>query len=623
MATGVWRAIARLVLVALLVGLALTGWFRGDPSGRATAWSAPLASATTAPTVYRVTNPNSTTLDVEHAIWDQHGFRYTFWSQVPPGQAVEYRLADMPQVPSPFAGSVTLSANLPFSAEIVASGTPSPGSTATPTPAATPTRTPSAVMSSTPFPTNTATPASAAPPAATPTGTPAVAPTITPAASMAQTWYFAEGYTGPGFDEYLTIMNPNSADAAVTLTYYLSDGTIQTKQLTVGATSRRTVAVHDATEGVGRGKSVSAKVTTTHPGGIVVERPMYFTYGDGITGGHNALGATAPSRTWYFAEGYTGTGFDEYLTIMNPNSSSAAITITYYLSDGTTQTKQVTVGPTSRYTLAVHDATEGVGRGKSVSAKVTTTHPGGIVVERPMYFTYGDGITGGHNALGATAPSRTWYFAEGYTGPGFDEYLTIMNPNSTDAAVTLTYYLSDGTTQTKQVTVGATSRSTVAVHDPAAGVGRNREVAAQVTTTHPGGIVVERPMYFTYNGAITGGHNALGTTAPSRTWYFAEGYTGPGFDEYLTIMNPNSTDAAVTLTYYLSDGTTQTKQVTVGATSRSTVAVHDPAAGVGRNREVAAQVTTTHPGGIVVERPMYFTYNGAITGGHNVIGFAR
>jgi hypothetical protein len=63
---------------------------------------------------------------------------------------------------------------------------------------------------------------------------------------IATTWYFAEGYTGEGFDEYLTILNPNSAPAPVTITYYLGGGRPPVeKRLVVPATARSTVAVHD------------------------------------------------------------------------------------------------------------------------------------------------------------------------------------------------------------------------------------------------------------------------------------------------------------------------------------------------------------------------------------------
>jgi hypothetical protein len=36
-----------------------------------------------------------------------------------------------------------------------------------------------------------------------------------------------------------------------------------------------------------------------------------------------------------------------------------------------------------------------------------------------MYFNYSNGTeprSGGHDTTGITAPSNTWYFAEGYTG---------------------------------------------------------------------------------------------------------------------------------------------------------------------------------------------------------------
>jgi hypothetical protein len=76
----------------------------------------------------------------------------------------------------------------------------------------------------------------------------------------------------------------------VTITYFLGNGGTVTRQLTVGAGARRTVAVHGTSEGVGRGQAVSARVESTTGAGIVVERSMYFADGSGLTGGHTALG---------------------------------------------------------------------------------------------------------------------------------------------------------------------------------------------------------------------------------------------------------------------------------------------------------------------------------------------
>lgn len=76
-------------------------------------------------TVYSVTNPGATPLRVEHVITNAAGFRYSFWSQVPAGATSLYHLRDLPQVPSPFKGTVTLYSTGPFTARIVGYDYPS------------------------------------------------------------------------------------------------------------------------------------------------------------------------------------------------------------------------------------------------------------------------------------------------------------------------------------------------------------------------------------------------------------------------------------------------------------------------------------------------------------------
>lgn len=69
-------------------------------------------------TIYAVTNPNSTTINVEHVFSNSSGFQYTFWSPVPPNTTTTYRVATMPQIPAPFNGTVTLYADAPFTARV-------------------------------------------------------------------------------------------------------------------------------------------------------------------------------------------------------------------------------------------------------------------------------------------------------------------------------------------------------------------------------------------------------------------------------------------------------------------------------------------------------------------------
>jgi hypothetical protein len=118
-----------------------------------------------------------------------------------------------------------------------------------------------------------------------------------------------------------------------------------------------------------------------------------------------------------------------------------------------------------------------------------------------------------------------------------------------------------------------------------------------------------------------------------HVWYFAEGYTGPGFDEYLTIQNPNNTSGSVRLSYFVEgQASPETRDISVEARSRTTIAVHLPSTagpegpgtnpgGLGRlGSGHAARITSSLP--VVVERPMYFVYGNSIDGGHDVVGHA-
>ena len=422
--------------------------------------------------------------------------------------------------------------------------------------------------------------------------------------NLSTTWYFAEGYTGEGFNEWLTLQNPNSVAASVTITYMFRDATTQTENKTVAANSRETVSVN---ADVGANKEVSMQVVSDQP--IIAERPMYFNYQGKWQGGHNTIGATSTSTDWYFAEGYTGTGFEEWLTLQNPTGTDATVTITYYFrGGGTVVTKTKTVLANSRETISVNSD---VGSDQEVSIKISSTQA--IIAERPMYFNYQGKWQGGHNTIGATSTSTDWYFAEGYTGSGFEEWLTLQNPTGTDATATITYYYRGGATPTvKTKTVPANSRETINVNSDA---GADKEVSIKVESTQA--IIAERPMYFNYQDQWQGGHNTVGVTTPVNQWFFAEGYTGDGFAEWLTLQNPNATDATATITYYYRGGATPTvKTKTIAANSRETIDVNTDA---GTGKEVSIKVSSTNP--IIAERPMYFSYQGIWQGGHDTIGF--
>jgi len=429
----------------------------------------------------------------------------------------------------------------------------------------------------------------------------AMQPDPTPPAT---TYYFAEGTTRSGFQEWICIENPGTNAAAIDVTYMLGSGEANIEQkVAVPAQSRLTVDVNAA---VGSEKDVSARVASDRL--IVAERPMYFDY-RGWTGGHDSMGSTSTGRVWYFAEGTTRTGFAEYLTLQNPSDGNAEVDITYMKGDGKTLAQKVTVNARSRATVDVNAA---VGEGQDVSMKVESPDVA-IVAERPMYFDYG-GWTDGHNAMGSRVLDDLWYFAEGTTREGFDTYLCVENPSSSAGAATITYLLEDGSTKTRSLDLPATSRQTVKVNDDV-GAGRDVSIVVEATTL----VLAERPMYFDYHGFADGGHVAVGANAPRNAWYFAEGTTREGFDEWLSLENPGQEGASARIKFMMSDGSVVEKTVPVPAHTRVTV---DVALAVGRGKDVSVEIWSDR--GIIAERPMYFAEQDITPkiwpGGTNVLG---
>lgn len=440
---------------------------------------------------------------------------------------------------------------------------------------------------------------------------------------LARSYYFAEGNCRPEFNPYLAIQNTEGDDVKVRVTYMTGQGGSKTQDILLKPHSRGTLHPPDILgTGIDAAHEFSAEVECEAGSQIVAERPMYFNYGERWTGGHDVLGALDPAGAFYFAEGTCRPMFDPYVTIQNPGEADAAVRITYMKGDGTTDTQDLTVVKASRATVVVRDKLgAGDDEAHDFSAKVECVNGQEIVAERPMYFNYKGEWTGGSVVMGTASPSAAVYFAEGSCRPGFDAYFTIQNPGATDSSVRITYMKGDSSIDVQELTVSKHSRETVVVKDRLGeGDDPAHDFSALVETTNNVPIVAERPMYFDYNG-WTGGHDVMGVPAPQRTFDFAEGTCRPGFDAYISVLNPSGGEARVKVTYQLGDGSVKTQEMALPAHSRRTFHPRD-VIGVGDDaaHDFSARVQCTNGLPIVAERPMYFDYHGW-TGGSCVTGY--
>jgi hypothetical protein len=443
----------------------------------------------------------------------------------------------------------------------------------------------------------------------------AVSPLLVPitvvSANASKTWYFAEGFTGGSFVEFLTLANPNAVQANVQVQYYLGTGQVVPQSVVVPANARGTIRVNDIVPN----QNVSIVVTADQP--IVAERPIYFTYtsisGHPIPGGSDVLGSTQLGTSFDFGYLDTTSLHDTFLTILNQNPVAMNVTITYLAaSTGIPTIIKHTVLANTRGTVKVN-AEQGLPAGV-YSALVTLDQPG--LVERPMYLvdsvTY---FTGSADIVGVATPLDSWDFAEGFTFSGagaFSERYLLSNPTSSVAKVSVFFFLSGGGTQTTNLTIQPGAQAVV---DANAVLGNEVNNSASVGASQP--ILAERFMSFDFRGSIPGATDVLGAAQPSNLFLFSEGFTGQGFSEFLTIENPDQlSTATVQVTFLPAGGGNPVVQVyRVAPLSRFTLDTSTVMPGQSFSMIVESNIQ------IVAERPMCFTFSGGKTGGSDVIGY--
>ncbi len=329
------------------------------------------------------------------------------------------------------------------------------------------------------------------------------------------------------------------------------------------------------------------------------------------------------SLQWYFAEGKVCQGFTQFLTIQNPDPNpthACQVRLQYLLSASTPTPKLLTIPPNTRFTELVNadlNQPANAPAYQGVSTIVSVTNPGscrGVVAERPIYFTSFKGVSSGTDVLGATHTGTDFYFADVSSLPGYNSYLTILNPPSgLVASITVSYYRSGALLGTDTATVQPGTRGTIIPHS------YGQRVAAWVHASAP--VVVERPTYFsTYAvgnaGTVSGAASVVGASAPSAAWRFAEGYIGGQFQENLVLANVGTSGAAGTLVLEYDTGATLRVPVSVNAQDVNILDINsitNNRSGVCEpnctlSQSVSAQITMTS-GQIVAEREMFFHYS--------------
>jgi subtilisin-like proprotein convertase family protein len=419
------------------------------------------------------------------------------------------------------------------------------------------------------------------------------------------TYSFAEGATGSFFDLDLTLANPQSTDAPVTIDFLPEGGTPIPFAGSIAANSLFPLAV----DSIVPAASVSAVVHSTQGIPLAAERTMIWDTSG--YGGHGGT-AVAPSTRWLFAEGAQGF-FNTFVLMANDNASPVDVTVKFLIEGGGVMSVPITIPAKTRHTLFAGDVQAIVNT--SFGIDITASAP--IIAERAMYLPGARLFEGGHESAGVNETSKQWFLAEGATGSFFDCFVLISNPNGGPAQVTLSYLLPSGTTITKNIVVPANSRFTINVEteDPQL---VNADVSTTVTSDI--GIVVERAMYWpNIAQGWREAHNSFGVTSSSLRWGVADGRIGGprAFQTFLLLANPNPFPAEV-LVRFLKAGFTVTRTYTLNPSSRQSIYANADVPELGEGTFSAdVQVLNYQP--IAVEKALYWNAGTEVfAGGTNV-----
>ncbi len=388
---------------------------------------------------------------------------------------------------------------------------------------------------------------------------------------------FAEGRTQDAV-ERLALYNPTSRDASATLSAFVPAGE-ERRTVVVPAGKRVDLTLNSALPPTSTlGLELLADEELLAERTLVVGRELL-----------GSRGASAPSRSWYFAEGSTVNNTETLLQVLNPQRQEVAGTLTFFPDGGAPVAQPASFPPRSRTTLRLNDLLPDMEFG----FKLATVQP--VVAERTTTLESG----AAHLVVGSTRLSRNWTFAEGSTTDGLNTTLHLLNPWKQQVGITLRVMSEDGTSLSRLYAVPAESRFVLALDSVVPALA----VAMQVEAERP--LAAERVMLFDDGSIATA---SVGAPSLAPRWTFVEGSTAAPTEQYLLLANPNRDSANVRVDYKMAQGVEENRAYTVPAMSRLTIYVNGD---VAEQPIVTTVVTSSRP--IVAERSIFVS--GANGGG--------
>jgi hypothetical protein len=398
---------------------------------------------------------------------------------------------------------------------------------------------------------------------------------------VSTSWFCAEGTSTPDGRADETVIVASVADTPVEATITVMTGGDQapaTRNLRLEPRQQRAVAVSDI--------AVSAEP------GVVVE-----VVGGQAVVSHELTGegdlaiepcARAAATDWYFANGTTVRGAQQYLAVFNPFGDDAIVDVSFLTDTGEQEpdiTQGVVVPRRSRVSIAVHDAIE---RQTLVAAHVHA-RSGRVVTERTQLFdgSSSEGVPlrkGIAVSLGAVAPATSWEFGAVENVAGSAQTVAIANfGNSATSADVAVRLVDEQTVVPKRVTVaaGAVESVDVAALAPA-DAAYTVSVTARDAEGHSPPVVAETFASWPPDVGTRSVATSLGATRTARRWVIALPELGAGMQATATVANPGTNPVTASLQVLRAGDTRPPVSAPELAVPAAEIAAFDVSASTGR-----------------------------------------
>jgi len=398
---------------------------------------------------------------------------------------------------------------------------------------------------------------------------------------------------------YVSVLNPNSDAADVTITFYHQNVEPTYHKLNVPPQQTEVVEVHNVEASGGRNRYYGLKVEADIP--VIAQHTTHeYKAWDRVPEGMISVvmypGPLEGETEWYFPDSWMGGGGTmswyerETMTILNPNPTDAEVTVTFYL-DGKTGTEKFTIHGQRVYPLWLFNVEHlGLANGKrsmsQSSMRVTSDLPIVVQKTRKAYLQFDPTTQGMWTSIGIPAhPENSaretyteWWYPGGYVQDvgnypkddddqlGWDLYF-MFNPSVDKVAnVDTTFYYESAEPKHLEVKVEPLRHSLVWLHREQYReyTGRNQPYGVRISSDIPVFPHWTRGEYESWGEhcptAMFGVVPYRGPLKDETKWYYADGFvqddeTHPLIQtEWISILNPNDKRSDVTLIIYTKSG---------------------------------------------------------------------